>query len=102
MLLRPETPDLVFSIQTTKWSFEGKYLGKMVYAELSEGTGSTTEDPRIISGSRNRRPRTPSCSFCGHSRTSEGGRRCGSWDPVPVLVEGGEQKILSEPKSEEQ
>ena len=76
------------------WSFEGKYLGKNVYTELSEGIGSTTEDPRIIGRSRNRRPRTPSRSFCGHSRTrvERGGRRCsGSWDPVPVL-EDGEQK----------
>jgi len=38
-------------------SFEGKYLGKNVFAELSEGIGSTTEDPRIIGGSRNRRPK---------------------------------------------
>jgi hypothetical protein len=27
----------------------------MVYADLSEGIGSTTEDPRIIGGSRSRR-----------------------------------------------
>ena len=38
-------------------SFEGKYLGNKVYAELSEGIGSTTEDPRIIRGYRNRRPK---------------------------------------------
>ena len=38
-----------------KRSFEGKYLGKKVYAELSEGIGSTTEDPRI---SGNPKPQT--------------------------------------------
>ena len=31
-------------------SFEGKYLARIVYAELSEGIGSTTEDQRIIGG----------------------------------------------------
>ena len=42
--------------------------------------------------------------FAGIPALVRGGRRySGSWDPVPVLVtEGGEQKPMSEAKSEEQ
>jgi len=42
--------------------------------------------------------------FAGIPALERGDRRCrGSWDPVPVLVaEGGEQKPMSEAKSEEQ
>src|SRR5262249_8366049 len=75
-------------------SFEGKYLGKMVYAELSEGIGSTTEDPRIIAAPETADQGRRAVRFAGIPALVRGGRRySGSWDPVPVLVaEGGEQK----------